>query len=218
MPSVWPYLPSPVAAVAQPGAFFVPRLITATEGFDDIVGARLQGRVLDWRGNGLSGVAVRALTEQGERSTLTRGDGTFAIDSLASGNYTVTVSGYDGIPVRPLQIDGQSIFIVEFMESARLETPTPLPSVTIRATPSATVAEARRAVSTPPPGGGSAGVAATPTRSTPRPTPAVKREPPVLAMADLDFLGELLVTPFLLGAAGGYIVFLIGIIGARLRR
>lgn len=211
-------LPTTVPTTPQPSAFFVPRLITVTLGLDDSTGSRLQGRVLDWRGNGMVGVAVRAVSERDDRSVLTRTDGTYLFDNQSSGNYAVSVAGYEGVPAAPLPVDGQSIFIVEFVEGSRPITPT--------ATATPTAVQGR----TSPTPAGRLGPSSTPTISSARTTPFTttsslargtatpKPEPQWLSSDDRDYLSRTLLTPFLLGAAGGYVVFLLGIFGARLRR
>lgn len=214
--ALWPLMPTAAAATPQPSAFFVPRLITVTAGFGDFTGARLQGRVLDWRGNGMAAVAVRALSERDDRSTLTRSDGTYLLEAVPAGTYTVSVGGYEGIPAAPLPVDGQSIFIVEFIEGSRPVTPTGVATATVGqrvATPSA---EARATASPTPLAAGS--LSRTPTSDGSRPTPAAKQEASLLSGGDIDYLTRTWLTPFLLGAAGGYMIFLIGMFGARLRR
>lgn len=216
---LWALLPTPVASAPQPSAFFVPRIITATTGFGDGGGARLQGRVLDWRGNGMAGVALRALSERDDRSGPTRNDGTYLFEALPAGTYIVSVLGYEGIPAAPLPIDGQSTFIVEFMEGSRPVTPTASTTPIAVATPGQRAAtptvEARATAS---PTAAAAGLSRPPANEVGRPTATAKQEAPLLSGSDIDYLKRTWLTPFLLGAAGSYIMFLIGMFGARLRR
>ena len=217
---LWALLPKPVAFSPQPSAFFVPRIITATTGFGDSAGARLQGRVLDWRGNGMAGVALRALSERDDRSAPTRYDGTYLFEAVPSGTYIVSVMGYEGIPAAPLPVDGQSTFIVEFIEGARPVTPTVSATPAAAATPGQRVAtptvEVRATVS--PTVAVAAGLSRPPANDVDRPTPTAKQEAPLLSGNDIDYLTRTWLTPFLLGAAGSYMIFLIGMFGARLRR
>eukprot|EP01134_Creolimax_fragrantissima_P007682 CFRG7682T1 len=61
--------------------------------------ARLSGRVVDWRGNGLDGVVLRKESGTTSTKTITIKDGWFLFADYASGSYEITIEPPDGLTV-----------------------------------------------------------------------------------------------------------------------
>lgn len=171
----------------------------------------IRGRVLEASGRGVYGLVVK-VTRTGFQQTATTGDdGGYEIASLEPGIYTVVVEQQICSPAEGLNLRGGQALQVDFVQ-IRPQSATVSPTGTRGPSPWATAAPTPAPISLPP----------TPTASptpTPRPAPAglldVSRWWGWLAI-DIDLGG--LASHLYLGALGGFLIFAVGVVIARVRR
>jgi hypothetical protein len=172
----------------------------------------LRGKVLDNAAGGLNGQVVK-VTRQGFSVTVaTDGNGAYEVLALPPGKYTVVVDKQISSPVEGLDIVAGTVTQVDFVEvRGPAATPTAGRGTTPTATPTPTATATRTATPRP--------TATLVPTATPTPRTAPQNDVGRWwTSLGIDIRMPDISAPFYLGAIGGMILVVLGIVAAAIRR
>lgn len=208
-------VPTPTAArpTPHPSGYFV-AVYQGQIQAPGLESSLIRGRVVDYRGDGISSFPVAGKTSGVSYSTVTGLDGSYAIGGLKPGFYSVAVTGYPHTPADGIFLAARTVLSVDFVEAVR---PGSVPEASESETgvrsgqEDAPPAQPTVLIVVLTPEGGSTG-------GSSRPTPTLTPFRPGQGPDDLELEVDGLVQAFVvgLGAATGLVA--LGIVASALRR